>query len=209
MAKEDMEDVYTVGMGYMTGQGRPLDQKKGIEYLRQAADAGFLPAVRDLGVAYLNGQGVPPSAEEAYKWLKKAADQLDPNAMYHLSLMYENGAYVKQDLYEALRLMGYAAGLGFAEAASEADRIEAKIDALRKEKLDARPILNLDVSDVDVEACCCKKMYDAVIAKDIWVEDTYKGPQLVREDDRGNEEILAKCPYCGKPINRVPRDKKY
>ena len=65
MVKQDMEDVYTVGMGYMTGQGRPLDQKKGIEYLRQAADAGFLPAVSDLGVAYLNGQGVPPDAEKA------------------------------------------------------------------------------------------------------------------------------------------------
>ena len=209
MVKQDMEDVYTVGMGYMTGQGRPLDQKKGIEYLRQAADAGFLPAVRDLGVAYLNGQGVPPDAEKAYGYLKKASDQLGPNAMYHLALMYENGAYVEKDIYEALRLMGYAAGMGFSAAAVEADRIEDKIDAMRKAKLDSRPILNLEISDADVEACCCIKMYNAVIAKEIWVDDTYKGPQLMTEDKDGSETILDKCPFCGKPVFRVPRNKEY
>ena len=204
MVKQDMEDVYTVGMGYMTGQGRPLDQKKGIEYLRQAADAGFLPAVRDLGVAYLNGQGVPPDAEKAYGYLKKASDQLDPNAMYHLALMYENGAYVEKDIYEALRLMGYAAGMGFSAAAVEADRIEDKIDAMRKAKLDSRPILNLEISDADVEACCCIKMYNAVIAKlkeaGVTIEEDVDGIRVTC-DHRTKAVDIKTMPYPGFPTD--------
>lgn len=206
----ELENAYNLGSAYMTGTGRPLDYREGIKYLRIAADGGYVPAIRDLGVAYLNGLGVPPSAEKAYPLLKKASGEMDPNAMYHLALMYENGAGVEKDLYEALRLMAYAAGLGMANAATEANRIEGEVDAERKRRLFSRPLLKLEISDVDVEACCCKPMMDSVLAKDIFVEDTYEGPMLVMYDrDKDQDVPITACPYCKKKAVRVKRGKKY
>ncbi len=206
---DDPEVVYTTGMAYMTGDGRPLDHREGLKYLQKAADMGFVPAVRDLAVAYLNGLGTPPDAEKAYPLMKKASDALDPNAMYHLALMYETGAGVERDLHEALRLMAYSAGMNFTGAGDEADRIEAEIDAERTKKLNSRPILKLEISDVEVEAACCKKMLDAAIAKSVYVDETYMGPMLFTEDEKGEEITVTKCPFCGAEAVRVRRDKKY
>ena len=205
----DLEVVYTTGMAYMTGDGRPLDYKEGLKYLQQAAEKGFVPAMRDLAVAYLNGLGTPPSAEKAYPLMKQASDALDPNAMYHLALMYETGAGVERDLYEALRLMAYSAGMNFTGAADEADRIEGEIDAERKRKLDSRPLLKLEISDVDIEAACCKRMLDAAIAKEVYVDETYMGPMLMTEDDKGEEIAITECPFCKAKAVRVRRDKRY
>ncbi len=205
----DLESVYTVGMAYMTGSGRPLDYREGIKYLQKAADGGFVPAIRDLAVAYLNGLGVPPNAEKAYPLMKTASDALDPNAMYHLALMYETGAGVERDLYEALRLMAYSAGMNFTGAAEEADRIEGEIDGERKRRLFSRPILKLEISDVDIEAVCCKSMLDAAVAKDVYVDETYMGPMLLTEDENGDEAAITECPFCKTKAVRVRRDKKY
>ncbi|AGI47774.1 Sel1 repeat protein [Thermoplasmatales archaeon BRNA1] len=205
----DPEHMYEVGVSYITGTGRPQNSEEGAKYISMAAEKGYLPAIRDLGVLYLSGNGVERDYRRAYDNLKKAADDLDPNAMYHLALMYENGLGVEKDLYEALRLMGFAAGSNFSGAIQDAQRIEDIIDEERRKKLNSRPVLNLEVSDVDVEECCCKKMLDAVLAKDYYVVDTYQGPMLVSEDEEGYETPITECPFCHKKAVRVQRDKQY
>lgn len=201
---DDPEYIYTVGMRHIDAG----ELAEGAECLRRAADMGYLPARRDLGIAYLNGVGVEKDPLKAYPLIKEAADSMDPNGMYHLALMYEAGEGVPKDLHEALKLMAFAAGANLRDAARDADRIEAEIDAQRKEKLYARPILNLEVSDVDVEAACCKKMLEAMVAGDVYVEDTYKGPMLIYADETG-ENPITKCPFCGKAARRVERNKRY
>lgn len=204
MGSEDPEYIYTIGMRKMdTG-----DYESGVKDLKRSADMGHLPAKRDLGISYLNGLGVDKDPVKAYPLIKEAADSMDPNATYHLALMYEIGAGVEEDLYEALKLMAFAVGSNLRDAEHDAYRIESKIDAKRADRLNSRPVLNLEVSDVDVEAACCKKMLDAMLADEVYVEDTFKGPMLIQADDDG-ETPITKCPFCGKPAKRVERTKRY
>ena len=206
--QEDPERLYALGTSYMLGAGRPKDPGAGAVCLRQAADRGSLAAKRDLGIAYLNGLGVERDPGKAYPLIKEASDSADPNAMYRLALMYEAGEGVPQDLYEALKLMAFAVGSGLSGASEDADRIEAEIDSRREARLRARPLLNLEVSDVDVEAACCGGMMGAVLSGSCFVEDTYKGPMLIFCGDSGGEPI-TECPFCGKRARRVERGKKY
>ena len=104
--------------------------------------------------------------------------------------------------------MAFAVGSGLSGASEDADRIEAEIDSRREARLRARPLLDLEVSDVDVEAACCGGMMGAVLSGSCFVEDTYKGPMLIFCGDSGGEPI-TECPFCGKRARRVERGKKY
>lgn len=203
------EYLYNTSIAYITGDGVPQDSKKGAELLEVASDMGYMPATRDLGILYLNGDGVTPDAKKAYELISKAAAKMDPNAIYHLALMYENGTGVDRNLYQALKLMAFCAAANYGGSVEDADRIEDEIDAERNKKLDARPIVRLDVSEYDIEACCCKKMFDAVKNKDIYLAETYLGPQVIGCDENGDEMILEKCPFCGVVPTKVSHDKEY
>lgn len=205
----DYSDIYNTAFCMVTGTGRDKDAEGGAELMRQAADGGYVPAIRDLGVMYVNGDGVEKDPAKGAELLRKAVADLDPRAMYHLALLLRYGVGVERDLYEALRLMGFAAGMKITGAEQDAEDIEEEIAAQRKKNLDARPILHLDVSDRDVEACCCRKMYDAVLSREIYHVDSYKGPVLMREDENGDEVMVPECPFCGAKMRIVPHDKVY
>lgn len=206
---KDPEYIYHTAMSYILGDGVPRDSKKGAELLQVAADMNYLPAVRDLGILYLNGDGVPPDGDKAYALISRTAAQMDPNSVYHLSLMYEKGFGVPKDLYQALKLMAFCAAANYPGAPEEADRIEAEIDAERVAKLDFRPLLHLEISDTDIEACCCKRMLDAVKDKDIYSDNTVDGPAIFGADENGEEIVLKKCPFCGAEPIIVPHSKVY
>ena len=205
----DSSDNYDIAIGYMTGAGREKNPSEGAKYMKLAADEGYIPAIRDLGVMYVNGDGVEKDPVKGAELLSKAVSEMDPRAMYHMALLYRYGIGVECDLYEALRLMGFAAGMHIMGAEQDAEAIEGEIAVQRKKNLDARPILNLDVSEKDVEACCCKKMYDAVVSREIYHVDSYKGPILMTENEDCDEIELSKCPYCGAQIRHVSHNKVY
>lgn len=195
------EFIYHTAMSYLLGDGVQQDCKKGAELMQIAADRDYLPAVRDLGILYLNGNGVPIDGQKAYELISRTAAQMDPNSIYHLALMYEGGVGVKKDLYQALKLMAFCAAAQYPGSPEGADRIEEEIDEERVKYLNARPILNLEISDVDIEACCCKKMFDLVKSKDIYSDDTVDGPAIFGADENGDELLLKECPFChAKPI---------
>lgn len=206
----DADAMYKIGLEYCLGTGgSEVDMNKAAQWFQKAVDHGSLPAKRELGIMYLSGEGVPANAEKAYPLILDAAHAMDPNAMYHLAFMYERGIGVKKDLYEAIKLLAYAASVDYPGADMDADRIYAEIVKERNKNLRARPLLHLEISDVDVMAACCKPMLDDMLNENTVVMDTYEGPQLIGEDEAGNEVALVKCPHCGKPVKRVPRDKKY
>lgn len=202
-------DTYDIAVGYVTGVGRPQDAAEAAKYMKIAADDGYMPAIRDLGVMYVNGDGIEKDPVKGFQLLKQAVEAMDPRAMYHLALLYRYGVGTEKDLYEALRLMGFAAGMKVTGAEQDAEDIEAEIDELRKKNLSARPILKLEISDKDIEACCCRKMFDAALSREVYHVDSYKGPVLAQEDENGDEVILKACPFCGAEITIVSRDKVY
>lgn len=206
---EDPDIFYREGISYLNGEGRGKDEKKAAELFRSASNMDHTPSKRELGVLYLNGIGVEKDLKEAHKLFTEASLALDPYAMYNLGLMYERGMGVEPNDHEALRLFAFAANLGYPGAEDDADRVERIITENRCRRLKSRPVLNLDVSDIEVEAACCKKMLDAAMEGTISVVDTFQGPELVGEDENGFEIIYKKCPFCGKEVRKVSRDKIY
>jgi len=208
------EDDNDLGEMYMEGltllyEGNDADVKKAVELFLKASSKGHLPSKRTIGFMYLEGNGVERDLEKAYELISEVSVSMDPLSMYMLGRMYEGGLGVEQDDREALRMFASAAEMGIPEAEEDAERVSARVAEKRNRKLRSRPILNLEISDADIEAACCKKMFDAAIKGDIEVVDTYKGPELVREDEHGFEIICGECPFCGKKVKRVSKNKMY
>lgn len=205
----DASAQYELGIAYCLGHDCTVDFEEAAKWFKKAVEQDYIPAKRELGIMYLSGDGVKADPDKAFELLKSVADTLEPNAMYHLALMYEKGLGTEKDLYQAIKLLAYAASVDYPGADMDAERINDIITNERIAYLRARPLLKLEVSDVDVMAACCKPMLEAMINEDIVMMDTYGGPQLVGEDEEGNDLVLDSCPYCGKPLMRVPKNKKY
>ncbi len=205
----DMEAQYQLGVQYLYGTDVPKDPAKAAEWFKKAADQGLVPAIRELGILIASGEGVTPNPEEGAILLGRAADELDPSAMYHLGLMFEKGIGVPEDKQKAVRLLAYAAMMGYPGAEIDAQRLDDILTEERNKKLKARPVIKLQISDVDVEAACCGKMLEDLLAQRTVFTEDVNGPGLLGEDRFGMDCIFDKCPYCGAPIEIVPRDKKY
>jgi len=205
----EAESQYKLGLNYIYGTDVVKDTSKAAECFKKAADTGYLPARRELGILLASGDGVAVDMEKAVEYLSEAADQLDPSALYHLGLMYELGIGVPKDLQKAVRMLAYAAEMQYPGADIDAERIDKILYEERSKKLRARPMLHLQISDVDVEAACCKPMLDKLLSEEIVFIDSYKGPALLGEDKDGMDTVLECCPYCGAPIQLIDRDTKF
>ena len=204
---DDPDDMFNESVILLGGEDGDIG--KAIELLQKAGSLGHIPSKRLMGILYLDGKGVEKDLAKAYEMLSEAMVALDPVAIYVLGKMYEGGLGVEQDDREALYMFAFSAEMGFPGAEEDAERVSARIRERRSRKLRSRPVLNLEISDVEVEAACCKPMLDAAMNGDIRVIETYKGPELVKDDERGDEVICTECPFCGKKIRRVSQNKIY
>ena len=204
----DPDEMYNEAI-LLLNEGEDADLKKAAELLQKACDEDHPPSKRTMGFLYLDGRGVERDLKKAYDMISEAAGVLDPVAMYVLGGMYERGLAVEQSDREALFYYAFAAEMGIPGAEEDADRIHSRLSELRSRRLRSRPILNLEISDQDVEAVCCKKMYDAVLNGNFRVVETYKGTELVGDDENGLEAICTECPFCGKPVKKVSKNKIY
>lgn len=205
----DADAQYQLGLIYLYGNEEPRDAEKAFEWLSKAAEQNVVPAKRELGAMLVSGERCEPDIDRGVQLLSDAADNLDPGAFYHLGLMYEKGIGVPQDLQKCIRLLAYAASMGYPGAEVDAERVDAVLTEERNRKLRARPLLKLQISDVDVEAACCKRMLDALLAQDIVFTETMQGPALLGEDNDGMDAVLTSCPYCGARMQIIPRDTKF
>jgi TPR repeat protein len=205
---EDPDEMYDEAVRLLN-KGNDEDQKRAAQILLKNSEEGHLASKRIIGFLYLEGRGVEKDLQKAYDHISESAAELDPIAMYVLGRMYEGGLGVEQSDKEALYMYSFAAEFGVPEAKEDAERITARIAERRSRKLRSRPVLSLEISDDDVEAVCCMKMYDAVMGGKIGLIDTINGPELVTEEDMGIEKILYECPFCGQKPKKVSKDKIY
>lgn len=75
---------------YLLGPTKTYDEDKGIELLKKAAHAGFVPACKMLGRIYKDQKR---DWQQAAFWYTKAADQGDAGAQNQLGIMYMQGDY--------------------------------------------------------------------------------------------------------------------
>ena len=205
----DADAQYQLGLIYLYGNEEPKDAAKAFEWMSRAAAQNIVPAKRELGIMLVSGEGTEPDLGRGLQLLSDAADDLDPGALYHLGLMYEKGLGVPMDLQKSVRMLAYAATMGFPGAEADAERVDTILTEERNRKLRARPILKLQISDVDVEAACCKRMLDALLAQDIVFTETMNGPALLGEDADGMDAVLTSCPFCGQRMQFIPHDTKF
>lgn len=203
------DDQFQLGVQYLYGTNVPKDPAKAAEWFRKAADQGHVPALRELGILTASGEGVTPDPEEGARLLGMAADELDPSAMYHLGLMFEKGIGVPTDKQKAVRMLAYAAMMGFPGADIDAQRLDDELTEERNRRLKSRPVIKLMLSDVDVEAACCKRMLDDLLEQRTVFTESDEGPALLGDDENGFETVFHECPYCSAKIQIVPRDKQY
>lgn len=209
-AKEgDPAALFQLGLNHLYGDNTPKDALLASQYFESAAEKGYVPAIRELGILIASGEGVEPDPVEGARLLGRAADELDPSAMYHLGLMYEKGIGLPIDRQKAVRLLAYAAMMGFPGADTDAQRLDDELTEERNRKLRSRPVVKLMLSDVDVEAACCKRMLDDLLDQYMVFTESEEGPALLGDDENGVESVYNSCPYCGTRIQIVDRNREY
>ena len=90
-AEESAMAAYLLGGIYEAGKGVDKDIKQALTYLRQAADAGYTPAICYLGDMYYEGRGVDKSHSQAVEYYLSAKALLTSSAAKRLAECYENG----------------------------------------------------------------------------------------------------------------------
>lgn len=90
--------------------------KRGIDYYKDAAEQGNAEAQNSLGLMYYNGEGVEKNYTEAVKWFRKAAELGNPKAQNSLAKCYEHGLGVKINHQEVIKWYNKAAEQGYYEA---------------------------------------------------------------------------------------------
>jgi TPR repeat protein len=209
LEEHEADDIYNEAV-LLLNKGGDENDKKAAELLKGISESGHSSSERVLGFLYLEGRGVERDYKKAYDLISSAAGVLDPIAMYILGRMYEGGLGVEPSDTEALFMFEFAAEAGIPEAAADANRIIARIREKRERKLRSRPILNLEVSDIEVEAVCCIDMYHSAVEGSIGVHETYYGAmELMREDEDGIRIACSECPFCGKKAKKVSKNKIY
>ena len=86
-AKGDQEALYGLSLLYLDGLGTEKNTAKGLDSLRQSAEAGNDDAAYNLGVIYLLGRRVPPDKAQARAWLIRAGKNGHTRAIYALGRM--------------------------------------------------------------------------------------------------------------------------
>lgn len=78
LARRDPRAAYDLGLRHLRGDGVPLNSYQGLQWMREAAQGGVLPAQAALGRLYLTGlQEMGPDPAEAARWLDMAAARGD------------------------------------------------------------------------------------------------------------------------------------
>lgn len=114
---QDAETLYEQGLQYIYGENVRKDEKKGVDLLTKADEAGSPDATYMLGVCYFEGRGVAKDERRAMQLFQKAADsQLVAYAYYMLALGYETGRGVVKDDIKAFRFYKEAVNAGVHEA---------------------------------------------------------------------------------------------
>jgi uncharacterized protein len=117
---------YWIGMGYLKGDGVPVDLKAGYKWVKAAAEQRHKDAIHNMGWIYLNGIGRPKDLAKAHNYHLKACELGDTQSMNIVGASYETGRGIGKNYEEAIYWYKKAAGLGNAKAAKNLRRLKLK-----------------------------------------------------------------------------------
>lgn len=109
--KGDRAAQFELGSRHNYGRGLPKNTREALRWLKTAAEAGQLDAMRLLAVKFYGGFDVPVNFEEALRWAARLAETGDRQAQLMLANMYGNGEGTPRDLVSAYAWYDIAATL--------------------------------------------------------------------------------------------------
>ena len=113
----DRSSQVLLWLAYSGGHGVPKDVKKGLPYLRQAAEQGSVEGEWVLSTMYEFGRaGLPVDHAESFKWALKAAKSGHMVAQHNVATAYFHGRGVEENLEQARFWYTQAAEQGFAHS---------------------------------------------------------------------------------------------
>ena len=113
----DLGSQVLLWLAYSGGHGVAKDVKKGLPWLRKAAQQGSLESQWILSTVYQFGRGgVPVDLVESFKWALKAAERGHMIAQHNVGSAYLHGTGVEKNLDQARDWYGRAAEQGFAHS---------------------------------------------------------------------------------------------
>jgi TPR repeat protein len=114
------EAMYRVG-------SKVADRGEAMQWIKRSAEAGYVPAMRELAVAYESGAGIQKDTALGGQWMKKAADGGDAEALFRTGDMKGAAA-------AGHRRAMYRVGLLPAEQAAAEGIAEAKAELAKRAK---------------------------------------------------------------------------
>ncbi len=119
-AGDDSFALYRLGVMWLNGdlgKGTDEDYQKGIAYLEQAAEQGYIDAIYSLGILYQSGDPIGKvDYAKARQYFELLADNDIAVGQYELGYMYENGMGVPVDSVMVLHYYTLASQNGNADA---------------------------------------------------------------------------------------------
>ena len=112
--------MYELGNCYRNGKGTNLNGKKGFYWLRRAADAGYIDAIRDLGWFYHKHK----QYDQAFRYFNMGVDEGDADCMLGVGLLYAYGQGVAEDKTKAVKWLRKSADNGSEEAEKMLEQLE-------------------------------------------------------------------------------------
>ncbi len=100
----DADSMYNLALMLEAGRitGEP-DYVTAVNWMRQAARAGVLPAKTSMGLFAYNGRGMERNEAEALKWFRASAEDGDAEGMFLYAVGLSEGLGGRRDFNEALR----------------------------------------------------------------------------------------------------------
>lgn len=96
-ARGHAESQYILGEIYRLGEGRELNERKALLWLKRAAVNGHIDGQYNLGVAYVKGMGTKIDERKAFAWFAQAAHGHNHQAQNSLAWMYYKGIVPKKN----------------------------------------------------------------------------------------------------------------
>lgn len=174
LAENNRHALYLEGVKYRWGvKGYSKDTKKAFEFIKRAADAGFITAQYTLAELYWNKYDAPylrlkEDKEKAISLFKQAADKGNAEAQYRMGIIYLNGFPLPEyvpDYEKAFKYFTKAAKQGHTKGSNSLARIYARGYRITRNLEYAVKLVEDGAYDYDVKR---------IVYVDSFIEEEYK-----------------------------------
>ena len=181
------EAMYRIG-------SKTSDRAEAMQWIKRSAEAGYVPAMRDLAVAYETGVGIQKDTVLGAQWMKKAADGGDAEALFRLGDMKKAAA-------AGHRRALYRAGLLSPEQAAAEGISEAKYEIARQAKNPREAYkLYVDAANAGSTAAMIAAGDCHMEARGTWRSEVDAVNWYRKAALAGNEEGFARLKKLGKGL---------